>query len=103
MIQNRQQVCPQCRRYRWIPLALAPYCTDSCKREATGVICCVCRKPWLPTSPGISYRSSDGRWWCTSPADCARRLARSKARQKQLLDQAIALLASMFPEVVRHA
>jgi hypothetical protein len=31
---SRRRTCPQCRRLRFIPLALAPYCTKSCERAA---------------------------------------------------------------------
>lgn len=58
--------------------------------------CCVCHKTWAATSPGISYRSLDGRWWCASAADCGRRLARAKARQDLLFTRVISLLAHML-------
>ena len=32
---GRRLLCARCRRYRWIPPTTAPYCTPSCKREAT--------------------------------------------------------------------
>ena len=63
----------------------------------TDVTCCVCRKTWSAESPGISYRSLDGRWWCTSATSCTRRYARAKSRQAQLLTETIGLLASLFP------
>lgn len=31
---KRRRTCPQCKRLRFIPRNLDPYCTPSCKREA---------------------------------------------------------------------
>jgi ferredoxin len=32
--ETRRKMCPGCGRVRFIPIATAPYCMESCKRDA---------------------------------------------------------------------
>jgi hypothetical protein len=32
--ETRRKLCPGCNRVRFIPIATAPYCMESCKRAA---------------------------------------------------------------------
>jgi hypothetical protein len=63
------------------------------------VTCCVCGQPWDPASPGVEYRSLDGRWWCKDERPCTtwavertpdHALAELKARWSEVIDAAIA-------------
>lgn len=44
--------------------------------ELTVVRCCLCGLSWLPSQPGILYRSADRRWWCRNELACRQREAR---------------------------
>jgi hypothetical protein len=70
-----RRTCPQCHRERWIPLATAPYCTESCQRAARRVTCCICGIQRDPTSRAVSYRSLDKKWWCADETACTERRA----------------------------
>lgn len=76
----RQQLCPQCKRSRWIPRYTAPYCTPSCKRDAQPtaptVTCCNCGCEWDARDKRVLFRSLDGRWQCVELFECRERQRR---------------------------
>jgi len=55
------------------------------------VTCCICGVLWNPADRGVSYRSIDHKWWCTSYTACQARVEHARrtdvARMFAALDQ----------------
>ena len=56
------------------------------------VFCCVCGEPHNPRRPDVSYRSGDGRWWCTDELACWGRARDADA----IMQQHLANVAAMY-------
>lgn len=93
MTMPSRQLCPQCKRARWIPAYTAPWCTPSCKRAAQptapAVTCCACSARWDARDKRVLFRPLDGRWQCVELWECRERERRRAdvAAMRRALDQ----------------
>ena len=101
-------VCPQCRRYRWIPRAQEPYCTPSCARQAAAgtappvlapvwVFCCVCGQAHdARRVPATAHWHSEGRkWWCADEVACIMRATINEQSAQEWMADTAAIQAAL--------